>query len=519
MRIHTGENPFKCDMCDRRFSRNYNLNTHMRIHTGEKPFKCDVCKRGFSGNSDITRHMRIHTSEKPFKCDICEQGFSQSGNLTTHMKIHTGENPFKCDMCDRRFSRNHDLTRHMRIHTGEKSFKCDICDQRFNALWILDDEVQKSLDILDQVLSEFEDVPSSSESITAFSSPCDDGSEKGDNRTKKEVYFGVSTVERSMLQGHGKDLKDQSVSNSVSKLEKNLERIRLVQQNSVTNTDFLKVSNDDDIKPTTRCDQSQEILDNNNEAIVPKNLLSFWLDREERTKAEFSPTLPKGKEQEQNAKNTPPSKLPKPTNIVKPISKADQFLDSRLPKSKIPVSCDARNTDKLSASKHPSDLQKTKVFKIPAENKGGDRIKLCSNSANEELSNILKPNLREELNDQRFKSLQPKKESMVCDINKTGRSTAIIFQEESKKISEIPLNDSNIEKFGSSPPSKSDICFIQTISSHSIHIVNPTQEKLGNFEFAIHARGELEKSVYAQCLWDMFKNNYWRWMSPEVIVE
>ena len=38
------------------------------------------------------------------------------------------------------------------------------------------------------------------------------------------------------------------------------------------------------------------------------------------------------------------------------------------------------------------------------------------------------------------------------------------------------------------------------ISSHSIHIVNPTQEKLGNFEFAIRARGELEKCVYAHAL-------------------
>ncbi|KAK2709485.1 hypothetical protein QYM36_013217 [Artemia franciscana] len=55
------------------------------------------------------------------------------------------------------------------------------------------------------------------------------------------------------------------------------------------------------------------------------------------------------------------------------------------------------------------------------------------------------------------------------------------------------------------------------ISSHSVHIVSPTRAKLGNFEFAIRARGELNKCVYVQRPWDVFKNIYWRWMSPEVM--
>jgi hypothetical protein len=55
------------------------------------------------------------------------------------------------------------------------------------------------------------------------------------------------------------------------------------------------------------------------------------------------------------------------------------------------------------------------------------------------------------------------------------------------------------------------------VSSHSIHIVSPTQAKLGNFEFAIRARGELKNCVYVQRPWEVFKNIYWRWMSPEVM--
>ncbi|XP_052760964.1 early growth response factor homolog 1-like isoform X2 [Mya arenaria] len=47
-------------------------------------FQCDLCNKVFGQRSDKTRHMRIHTGEKPYVCSVCNACF----RLKHHLKSH-----------------------------------------------------------------------------------------------------------------------------------------------------------------------------------------------------------------------------------------------------------------------------------------------------------------------------------------------------------------------------------------------------------------------------------------------
>ncbi|CDQ72027.1 unnamed protein product [Oncorhynchus mykiss] len=130
LKTHTGEKPFECELCHKRFSRRDKLNMHFRSHTGEKPHKCKYCPYAAADSSSLKKHLRIHYDERPFKCQICPYASRNSSQLTVHLRSHTGDAPFQCTRCEAKFKINSDLKRHIRIHSGEKPYKCDFCDYR-----------------------------------------------------------------------------------------------------------------------------------------------------------------------------------------------------------------------------------------------------------------------------------------------------------------------------------------------------------------------------------------------------
>eukprot|EP00095_Tigriopus_kingsejongensis_P009294 maker-scaffold175_size286436-snap-gene-1.44 protein:Tk09294 transcript:maker-scaffold175_size286436-snap-gene-1.44-mRNA-1 annotation:"zinc finger protein 850-like" len=85
-RFHAESDEFICKLCNYRAGDHIELGDHMKVHE-DPTHKCQYCSKLFRRKHHLTIHERIHKGEKPFKCDICDYASNNSGNLIKHKKF------------------------------------------------------------------------------------------------------------------------------------------------------------------------------------------------------------------------------------------------------------------------------------------------------------------------------------------------------------------------------------------------------------------------------------------------
>ena len=80
-------------------------------------------KKLFSDPSALISHERYHKNEKPFKCKVCQKRFSQNSTLKFHMAQHAKKNGtlknINCGICDFRTNHPSELLWHVNsVHEG-----------------------------------------------------------------------------------------------------------------------------------------------------------------------------------------------------------------------------------------------------------------------------------------------------------------------------------------------------------------------------------------------------------------
>ena len=125
MQTHTGEKPYECNVCKKKFSQTGSLARHKKTHTGARPYKCDVCQKKFSDLSTFNRHKKLH-----LLCSSCGREIIQPHDVQEYFVEDEHTKQFTCNKCDEKLSNSKKLVKHIaRQHGNDGSYQCCLCQE------------------------------------------------------------------------------------------------------------------------------------------------------------------------------------------------------------------------------------------------------------------------------------------------------------------------------------------------------------------------------------------------------
>ncbi|XP_055710244.1 zinc finger protein OZF-like [Phlebotomus papatasi] len=87
--IHARGRIFYCKFCPQKTTYKTHMKQHVKsVHQRIRNFHCPHCEKSFGTSDSLQNHLMTHTGQKPYACNECGKRFILVEHLRSHMKTH-----------------------------------------------------------------------------------------------------------------------------------------------------------------------------------------------------------------------------------------------------------------------------------------------------------------------------------------------------------------------------------------------------------------------------------------------